>query len=99
MRRDRHDGDGPRLGAPGRLRLGLAPRRGRANIPGFFESLAPLHFTRFEPHTFFADGDKVFALIHIDLGSSALDTRTPGPVSTKLAQYWPLRSAVKLPFQ
>jgi uncharacterized protein len=44
----------------------LSPRRGKANIPAFFESLAPLHFTRFEPHTFFADSDKVFALIHIE---------------------------------
>jgi ketosteroid isomerase-like protein len=27
----------------------LGPRRGKANIPGFFESLAPLQFTHFEP--------------------------------------------------
>jgi ketosteroid isomerase-like protein len=47
----------------------LLPRRGKANIPAFFESLAPLHFTRFEPHTFFADGDKVFALIHLEIDS------------------------------
>ena len=47
----------------------LAPRRGKANIPAFFESLAPLHFTRFEPHTFFADDDKVFVLIHIEADS------------------------------
>jgi ketosteroid isomerase-like protein len=45
----------------------LAPRRGKTNVPAFFESLTPLHFTRFEPHTFFADGDKVFALIHIEV--------------------------------
>jgi ketosteroid isomerase-like protein len=44
----------------------LQPRRGAANIPAFFESLAPLSFQRFEPHTFFADGNKVFALIAID---------------------------------
>jgi ketosteroid isomerase-like protein len=43
----------------------LSPRRGKANVPAFFESLAPIHITRFEPHTFFADGDKVFVLIHI----------------------------------
>ena len=41
----------------------LQPRRGVADIPAFFESLAPLSFQRFEPHTFFAEGNKVFALI------------------------------------
>ncbi len=44
----------------------IQPRRGRGNIPGFFESMAPLQFTRFDPHTFFADGNKVFALVHIE---------------------------------
>jgi ketosteroid isomerase-like protein len=44
----------------------LQPRRGAANIPAFFESLEPLSFQRFDPHTFFADGNKVFALIAID---------------------------------
>ena len=34
----------------------LQPRRGKASVPAFFESLAPLTFTTFEPHTFFADG-------------------------------------------
>jgi ketosteroid isomerase-like protein len=48
----------------------LSPRRGKANIPAFFESLAPLHFTRFEPHTFFTDGDKVFVLIHMEVDSN-----------------------------
>lgn len=48
----------------------LLPRRGRANIAGFFESLAPLQFTRFEPHTFFHDGDKVFALVHVEATAS-----------------------------
>lgn len=43
----------------------LSPRRGRDNIGAFFESLAPLEFTAFEPHTFFEDGNKVMALIHI----------------------------------
>jgi ketosteroid isomerase-like protein len=49
----------------------LTPRRGAANIPGFFEALAPLTITRFDPHTFFENGDKVFALIAIE-GSSSL---------------------------
>ncbi|MGD0619398.1 MAG: nuclear transport factor 2 family protein [Bryobacteraceae bacterium] len=44
----------------------LQPRRGAANIPAFFESLAPVSFQRFEPHTFFAEGNKVFALIALD---------------------------------
>jgi len=48
----------------------LAARRGRANIAGFFESLAPLEFTRFEPHTFFEDGDRVFAIIAIETNNA-----------------------------
>lgn len=44
----------------------LQPRHGAANVPAFFQSLAPLSFQRFEPHTFFADGNKVFALIAIE---------------------------------
>jgi len=30
----------------------LAPRRGKSNIGGFFESLAPMHITRFAPPLF-----------------------------------------------
>jgi ketosteroid isomerase-like protein len=41
----------------------LQARHGKANIVGFFESLAPLQITRFEPHTIFDHGDKVVALI------------------------------------
>ena len=44
----------------------LQPRRGAANVRGFFEALAPLNFTRFDPHTFFTAGNKVFALIAIE---------------------------------
>ena len=44
----------------------LQARRGKTNVVGFFESLAPLRITRFEPHTIFADGDKVFALIRLE---------------------------------
>jgi uncharacterized protein len=43
----------------------LSPRRGRANIGAFFESLAPLEFTTFDPHTFFENGSKVLSLVHI----------------------------------
>jgi uncharacterized protein len=45
----------------------LQPRRGAANIPAFFESLAPLSFQRFEPHTYFANGNKVFVLVAFDV--------------------------------
>jgi ketosteroid isomerase-like protein len=41
----------------------LQARRGKANVVGFFESMAPLNITRFEPHTIFDGGDKVFVLI------------------------------------
>ncbi len=41
----------------------LQARRGKPNIAGFFESMAPLKITRFEPHTIFEGGDKVFVLI------------------------------------
>ena len=44
----------------------LRARRGKANIVGFFESLAPLQITRFEPHTIFDGGDKVFVLIRFE---------------------------------
>jgi ketosteroid isomerase-like protein len=47
----------------------LTPRRGRENIAGFFESLAPLSFTKFDPHTIAADGNKVVAVIDIELDS------------------------------
>jgi ketosteroid isomerase-like protein len=45
----------------------LQPRRGAANVPAFFESLSPLSFQRFEPHTFFEDDKQVFALIALDV--------------------------------
>lgn len=41
----------------------LQPRRGKANVVGFFESLGSLEITRFEPHTIFDGGDKGFVLI------------------------------------
>jgi len=44
----------------------LQARRGKANIAGFFKSLAQLQITRFEPHTIFDGGDKVFVLIHLE---------------------------------
>jgi len=44
----------------------LQARRGKANVVGFFESLVPLKITRFEPHTIFDGGDKVFVLIKFE---------------------------------
>lgn len=44
----------------------LKPRRGKSEVPAFFESLAPIEFHRFEPHTFFESGNKVLALILIE---------------------------------
>ncbi len=41
----------------------LQPRCGKANVTGFFESLAPLKIIRFEPHTFFDGGVTIFVLI------------------------------------
>jgi ketosteroid isomerase-like protein len=44
----------------------LAPRHGRANVAGFFEALAPLEITRFEPHTFLEGPGVVFAIIALE---------------------------------
>ncbi len=55
----------------------LQPRRGRDNIAGFFASLAPLEFKRFEPETFFESGDKVFVLIALDITTQGKDYSFP----------------------
>jgi len=55
------DTDAPTDGVPW-----LQARRGAANVAGFFEALAPLNITRFDPHTWFSDGDKVFVLVAIE---------------------------------
>ena len=44
----------------------LEPRRGRENIPSFFEAVATMGITKFEPHTFGADGKKVVAVVDIE---------------------------------
>jgi len=44
----------------------LQPRRGRGNIPAFFEALTPMNITKFEPHTYFESGNKVFALVRVE---------------------------------
>ena len=45
----------------------LQPRRGKTNVPAFFESLAPLNFTTFEPHTFFEEGKRVMTLVRLEI--------------------------------
>jgi ketosteroid isomerase-like protein len=49
----------------------LQSRRGKANIAGFFEALAPLKITRFEPHAVFDGGDKIFVLIALEATNQA----------------------------
>lgn len=44
----------------------LEPRKGKANIPAFFEALAPLQFTKFEPFVIAEDAGRVVAVIHIE---------------------------------
>jgi ketosteroid isomerase-like protein len=44
----------------------LEPRRGRDNVPGFFEALAPLQITRFEPFFFGEDGDQVVSIVNFE---------------------------------
>jgi hypothetical protein len=44
----------------------LQPRHGKSGVAAFFESLAPIEYTRFEPHTFFENDDKVFVLVGIE---------------------------------
>ncbi len=45
----------------------LEPRKGKANIAGFFEALAPLSFATFDPHTIIGEDDKVIALVHLEV--------------------------------
>lgn len=50
----------------------LRPRRGRAEVPGFFHALGALEFTRFEPKTFLEGGDVVVVLL--DVGITVRET-------------------------
>ena len=45
----------------------LEPRKGAKNIPAFFESLAPLAFPTFDPHTFLESENQVMALVHMEV--------------------------------
>jgi ketosteroid isomerase-like protein len=55
----------------------LQARRGKRSIVGFFESLSPLNITRFEPHTIFDGGDKVFVLVNFEATSCGKDYSFP----------------------
>jgi len=44
----------------------LEPRRGKANIPAFFEAVATMGITKFDPHTIIGEGNKVVAVIDIE---------------------------------
>ena len=45
----------------------LTPGNGKAHVGGFFQSLAGLEITRFEPNTLLTGGDQVCAVIEITL--------------------------------
>jgi ketosteroid isomerase-like protein len=49
----------------------LAPRRGRARVAGFFESLRALDLRRFEPKRILADDSMAIALIHVEIAVRA----------------------------
>lgn len=44
----------------------LQPRRGKEQVPAFFESLAAIEFHRFEPTMFLENGHVVVALIDLE---------------------------------
>ena len=45
----------------------LEPRRGRNNIAAFFESMKDLEYTKFDVHTVLEGGNKVIAVVHIEV--------------------------------
>jgi ketosteroid isomerase-like protein len=44
----------------------LEPRRGKGNIPAFFEAVATMGITKFDPHTILGEGNKVVAVVDIE---------------------------------
>lgn len=44
----------------------LQPRRGRDQVPAFFQALSALEFTRFEPLHFMANGNLVVSLVNVE---------------------------------
>lgn len=57
----------------------LQPRRGRAEVQRFFESLAGLEFTQFEPRHVLADGALVVALCNVSCTVKATGKRIVQP--------------------
>lgn len=55
----------------------LQTRHGRDNVVGFFQDLAPLEITKFEPYEFFESGDKVFVLIDLEATSQGKQYHFP----------------------
>ena len=53
----------------------LAQRTGPAEVAGFFESLGALEFHQFEPTGLVGDGDRVVALIDVDIEVRATGER------------------------
>ena len=45
----------------------LQPRRGRSQVPGFFQDLAALDIQRFQPTTFLESGNVVVVLIELEV--------------------------------
>jgi len=45
----------------------MAPRKGRAEVPLFFQSLAEAQFKVFHPHTFFENERQVLALVDLEV--------------------------------
>ena len=70
----------------------LQARRGNASIAGLFESLAPLKIIRFEPHTIFDGGDKVFVLIKFEATARGKSYSLPNN-----AHFWQFNTAGKVP--
>ena len=53
----------------------LQPRRGRAEVPRFFQALADFEIQKFEPKTFLEHGDVVVVLL--DLEGTVRSTKRP----------------------
>jgi ketosteroid isomerase-like protein len=69
----------------------LQPRHGKDSIPAFFESLASIEITRFEPYEFFESGDKVLVLIKFEAKSQGNSYSFP-----LNAHLWQFNSAGKV---
>jgi ketosteroid isomerase-like protein len=71
----------------------LEPRRGKNEVPAFFEALRPLTFTTFDPHTWFESGDKVMVLLHLEVDNTKTGKHYSFPYEGHL---WTFNSAGKV---